>query len=300
MVSGAIASVVIKVVLNHWWNDCPDRVRWDPEAARHLKTVGRWVFVSTALAFCADQSERLVLGQVATKEQLGVYAVAVTYLLMTAHLVQTICVNVLYSVLCQSDPKAGDFVASFVGHRRQVSILGGFAMTCLCGGGAALIDLLYADEFSSGGWMLQVSSCGTWFSVVLGAPRIQVCLAKGKPKYTAAINMVMVLSLVAFIPAGAYMFGMAGALWAYVASNLCRYLFAAYLNHGLGVGALTQDARLTVRFGVVTAGILWMDSRLLSLGAGPLARCLAVGAVAGLCWLPGEVALIRTQLRGKA
>ena len=47
----------------------------------------------------------------------------------------------------------------------------------LCGGGGALMDLLYEDEFAAGGWILQVMAAAVWVDCCLLGPRLQALLA---------------------------------------------------------------------------------------------------------------------------
>jgi len=286
LVSGALASVTFKVILSHWLNDSPDRIRWNREAASHLKTVGRWVFLSTALTFCADHADRLVFGQLIAKEQLGVYAVAIIYSHTVGQLLRSLCMNVLYPMLCQADRISDSAEDVFRRFGRPISAGGGFAFTCLCGGGSALMQFLYEGDFALGGWMLQVTACGAWFSAALGVPRNQVALSKAKPKFTAASNLGMVLAMGVLIPSGHAAIGFPGAVAGFAAANVVRYIVIVICNRRLGVGALDQDLRLSLRFFAASAAIIWIDGRLQEAGVGALLRCLAVGAVAGLAWLP--------------
>ena len=286
LVSGSLAAVAFKVVMSHWMNDSPDRISWNPEAARQLKSVGRWVLLSTALTFCADHADRLVFGKLVAKEQLGVYAVAIIFSHTVAQLLKSLCMNVLFPMLCQAARFGTCAEDVFRRFRRPISAGGGFAFTCLCGGGSALMQLLYEGDFARGGWMLQVTACGAWFNAALGAPRTQVALAKAKPKYTAAANCGMVLAMCALIPVGEMMFGFPGAIAGYATANVVRYIVTVALNRRLGVGALDQDLVLSLRFFATSAAIIWVDARLQEAGVGPFLRCLAVGAIAGLAWLP--------------
>lgn len=286
LVSGSLAAVAFKVVLSHWLNDAPDRIRWCREAAGQLKTVGRWVFLSTALTFCADHADRLVFGQLVTKQQLGVYAVAIIYSHTVGMLLRSLCMNVLYPMLCQAERTSDGFEYVFRRFRRPISAGGGFAFTCLCGGGGALMQLLYEGDFALGGWMLQVTACGAWFNAALGAPRTQVALSKAKPKYTAAANSGMVVAMAALIPAGHVAFGFPGAVAGFAAANVVRYIVTVVFNRKLGVGALDQDLMLSLRFFAASAVVLWVDQRLQEAGVSALLRCLTVGAIAAAAWLP--------------
>lgn len=285
LVSGALAAVTLKVVLSHWLNDVPDRPGWDKDAAGQLKTVGRWVFVSTALTFCVDFADRLVFGQLVAKELLGVYSVAIIFSNTIRQLLQALSRNVLYPMLCEAERAGGGTEEVFRKFRLPIIAAGGFAYSCLCGGGDALMQLLYEDDFALGGWMLQVTACGAWFSATLGAPRTQVALSKARPQYTASANLGMVLAMITLIPAGHAAFGFPGAVAGYAAANIVRYIVTVVFNRKLGVGALGQELALSLRFFAASAAILWVDELLQEAGTSALMRCLTAGAIAAVAWL---------------
>ena len=300
IVSGVFTEVTVKALLSHLLNDTPDRLRWDKDAARQLRSVGLWVFVSTALTFCVDQADRLLFGQLISKEQLGVYAVAIVFIMSTRRLFHALCMNMLYPMLCQAERHGADMESVFVNFRQPITAGGGFVYTCMCGGGGAIMQLLYEGDFAQGGWMLQISACGAWFGSILGAPRGQVALARAQPKYVAIGNFSMVVAMTVLIPVGHALFAFPGAITGLTAANAVRYVVKAVFSKHLGVGRLRQDFALATQFSLGSATIMWMDHHLALMEVGPALRCLAVGALAAATWGPSAWIGIRDYKKARS
>ena len=79
IVMGSFASQILELVWTHYWNSrSPNRLIWNQEVVKEILSFGKWIFVSTALTFFAEQADRLILGKLLTLDVLGVYGVALT------------------------------------------------------------------------------------------------------------------------------------------------------------------------------------------------------------------------------
>jgi O-antigen/teichoic acid export membrane protein len=75
---GSFASQILQLVWSHYWNSgSPSRLIWNQEVVKEILSFGKWIFVSTALTFFAEQADRL-MGKLLTLDVLGVYGVALT------------------------------------------------------------------------------------------------------------------------------------------------------------------------------------------------------------------------------
>jgi O-antigen/teichoic acid export membrane protein len=71
------------------------RFRIDKKDARDMLVFGRWLFIGTAVSFLGTQSDRLILGKIATLDLLGVYSIAFSL----AHLPGTALSHLIWNVL---------------------------------------------------------------------------------------------------------------------------------------------------------------------------------------------------------
>ena len=76
---GTLAGAMYRTIGSHWLiPDVTNRFAWNRDAVRDILSFGKWMFVSSALIFMAEQSDRLILGKLLNFETLGVYTIAYT------------------------------------------------------------------------------------------------------------------------------------------------------------------------------------------------------------------------------
>lgn len=74
MVLGGVAHAIAKLVLTHFFLPGErNRLCWDKRSVHELLHFGKWIFLSTALAFLIGQGDRLILGRFLSLEMLGIY-----------------------------------------------------------------------------------------------------------------------------------------------------------------------------------------------------------------------------------
>ena len=289
LVSGTLATAATRLVTSHLMSDMRQRFQWDRVAASHLVTMGRWVFLSTALAFACHQADRLLFAKMITVEQLGIYSIAVRLAHAAADVLRRLSGNVVYPILCRAHHSGGDLSAAFFEHQARVVAAASMALTFLCGGGAAVLDLLYEDEFAAGGWILQIFAVYAWIDCCLLTPRLQVVLAKGQPRWSAAANFTKVIAMIALIWIGYNQFGFPGAVVGYALAELPRYAVTLWGCCNVGVSRPGTDLKLMLWFAAVSAGTFFIDQTLAGRGYNSLIRCFAAAILPTVVW--GRAAL---------
>ena len=284
LVSGTLATAAARLVASHLMSDMRQRFHWDHVAASQLVSMGRWVFLSTALAFACHQADRLVFAKMITVEQLGVYSIAVRLSHAAADVLRRLSGNVIYPILCRTHHAGGDLSAAFFEHRSRVVAAASMALTFLCGGGAAVLDLLYEDDFAAGGWILQIFAVYAWIDCCLLTPRLQVVLAMGQPRWSAAANFTKVVTMIALIWLGYEQFGFPGAVTGYALAELPRYAVTLYACCNVGVLRPGSDLILMLWFAAVSAATLFIDMALAAYGYNSLVRCLAAAVLPAIVW----------------
>ena len=286
MVSGALMTSAVKTVIGHCVADRRDRFGWNREAASELMKMGVWVFLSTALTFGCMQADRLVFARLITKEELGLYVVALRLAIAVAEILRHMNGTVLFPVLCRICHAGGDLGATFARHRALIVSSGGLMLTAMCGGGGALMDWLYPDDFAAAGWILQLMAAAAWVDSCLLGPRLQALLALGHPRWTAAANLAKVAAMLTLIPVGYVQYGFLGAVAGYAATELPRYLVALFATYRHGVRNGRGDLLLALTFVSGAAIIANLDSYLLSEQCSALIRALIAGLISSAIWGP--------------
>ena len=293
MVTGSLVSTAFTTLTSHIFGDKRDSFGWDKTARREMLTIGRWVFLSTALSFCSNQSERLIFGKLLSARDLGIYAIAIVLPTQLTNLIQHLTHSVAFPALCREARSGRHTDANYALYARPIAAVGALLLTPLCGAGDSVMRILYPPEIAQGGWMLQLTALGVWPGHALGAPRGTALLAMGMPKYIAASNFTKLVSMCCLIPLGFYLAGFAGALSAYAASNGVKYLANVACCRAIGIGALRNDAIWTSKFLASALAVYAMNQWLGSCGVSDMLRCIAAGAATMTIWLPVTISSIR-------
>jgi O-antigen/teichoic acid export membrane protein len=220
LAAGAICSAVITTLLSHTWlPGVTNRWHWDPAAFHEIIHFGKWMFLSSILGFFAGSSDRIFLGGLVDSTTLGIYFIAATIYGSVIQVLSSIIGNVSYSALSEVARERPHELKRTL-YRFHIVIA---AFTYFCAGalmisGNSLIWLLYDRRYEQAGWMLEVLSIA-----LLVAPfnvAIFCLLARGLPKIFTFLIGIRVAMAFMLIPLGFHFFGIQGALWAIVASQL--------------------------------------------------------------------------------
>ena len=113
---GALASPIVKAVLSHVAIAGPrDRFGWDGPSARALAKFGRWIFVSTMMAFLAGQSDQLIFAKLIPIELLGVYSMAAMVALVPPTLFGVIEHRIIFPVYSAVHRDGRELASAFTG-----------------------------------------------------------------------------------------------------------------------------------------------------------------------------------------
>lgn len=291
LVAGGIGAALLKMIGTHVLLPGPRcTLHWEKEAARALFRFGRWIFVSTLLAFCVAQGDRLIFGKFVSMEVLGVYGIA----LGIALLPQQIITRLFQSVLFPAYSRVADDLTAlnrvFNRARQPLVIMAGALASTLLASGPWLIATLYDRRYHEAGWMLQIAAAGILFQS-LECMNGSALLARGRSAAVAAGSAVKLVAMVVLVPTGWYLHAFPGALLGLAASDVCKYVVAVALLEREGIRAWRADLGI-IAMSVVGAALGY-------LAAWPAAQAqwpnwvVATGAVllGGLLWLPGAIRL---------
>lgn len=224
LVAGGLASDVVRMVWSHWLNSGdPNRFVWDREAAKSIFSFGKWIFLSTAVTFLADQADRVILGKLISFEMLGVYGIAFTLSDMPRNVLGALSGKVIFPAFSKlADLPRETFRAKIQKNRKPVLIAMALVLTIAVSFGDMLIAVLYDKRYIQAGWMLPVLALGIW-------PRIltqtidPALFAVGKPSYSALGNQLKFLFVIIGLPVGFSLMGLPGAVLVVALNDLPFY-----------------------------------------------------------------------------
>jgi O-antigen/teichoic acid export membrane protein len=255
LMAGAIVSNAVRMTVSHLLNrKATNRWAWDRDACRELLKFGRWIALSTVIAFCAMQGDRILLSKLVSLEMLGVYTVALTVALLPNVLLSTLVFSVLYPLLCQTgQANIPDFEARLL--RVRGSLLSfGLLLVMVVGAGAELFyHVLYDRRYYDAIWMTQLMCVPVWM-MVLNTTLETSLLALGDSRRAAACGFVRFVACTLASLAGFQLFGIPGFILGLGAGVAIGQMVLHWVLGGHDIGVIRQDIQFTATIGA--CGIL--------------------------------------------
>jgi O-antigen/teichoic acid export membrane protein len=297
LVLGGIVTAASRMALSHLLlPGVRNRPLWDRASAAALIRFGRWVFLSTLLAFAVMQSDRLIFGRLIPMDRLGIYSIAITWATLPSLVVDKVMNSVLFPALSRANDTPATIRDAYRSLRTSWLLLGGFTSACLVAAGPQLVELLYDDRATEAGWIIQLLATAGWF-LILETANATVLLAKGRSDWVAAGSFAKLIGMVTLISLGHAFYGFPGALVGFAASELARYVTSTVAVAKERVSLVRDDVLVTLAFAAASAlawtlasGVRWVLSphvsvRELSAFAEATVAVLAAGAVFGVLYV---------------
>lgn len=297
LVAGVLTTDTFKAVLSHVaLPGIRNRFHWNRDDAKSLFRFGRWIFVSTASMFLANQSDRLIFAKLIPMALLGVYHIGFTLANIPTQALSQLGYRIVFPLFSRVNEAKGDLPGTFKRVRWPMLVFAGWVLSGFIAGGSTIVEILYDDRYLGAGWIVQMVSLGCWFSiieVVYGS----ALLATGRSGWVAVATMTKFLSMLALIPLGHHLFQFPGAVAGMVAADSLKMLVAyvgaprAGLRGWPGELALSGVVLLaTVVGGLFDAGIAWFDGHI-------ALRAVAVFVSVSLIWCPLGLGIYRRAKR---
>lgn len=257
LVIGAIASSAIQVALSFvMFPGKGNRFAWDKTALEELARFGRWVMLSTALAFFATQTDRAVLGKLVSLSTLGVIGLGLQLADLPKQLVTRLGGQVLLPTISKLShlPRA-ELRELIMRQRRRFLPWAAIAFAAGCALSDVAVDIMYDERYAAAGWVASTMLISAWIAL-LSLSVDSALIAFGKPKVVAAANFGVALMNFVAIPLGYVSFGVVGAVIALAARQTCYYIVISFGLNREQLGCGRQDAALTLLFVVSLAAAI--------------------------------------------
>lgn len=258
LVIGSIVSALFQLVWSHRLiPGLRNRFVWDRSAAKSIFSFGKWIFVSTALTFMAEQSDKIILGKLVSLQDLGVYGIAFALSDIPRQILMALSSKVLFPAFSRfADLPRETFRAKILKNRMPLVVAATLGLSVLASFGDKLIPVLYPKAYGNASWMLPLLAIGFW-------PRIltqtidQALFALGKPSYSANGSFLKFLFMIVGLPLGYYLMKLPGAIIVIALNDVPYYIAVAYGLWREGLSSLVQDIKVTALFlALVTAMLM--------------------------------------------
>jgi O-antigen/teichoic acid export membrane protein len=246
LVIGAIASELARLVWSfRMMPNSSNRFVWDKEASKELFSFGKWIFISTAITFFAEQADRLILGKLIPLELLGVYGVAMTFADLPRNVTNALSGKVIFPALSRiADLPRQEIRAKLLHNRKLILLALTFGLAVLISFGDVLIKVLYDKRYIDAAWMLPILALGIWPRMLCNTNEPSL-MAIGKPQYGTFAQVTRFVWTSLGVMLGFHLFKVPGAIIAVALNDLCYY---SVINYGLWrekLSGLIQDIQFT-------------------------------------------------------
>jgi len=246
LVSGMVAQSLVVCVLSHaYLPGHGNRLRFERRAAAELFTFGRWIFVSTVIAFFAIQVDRILLGKLVPVDLVGVYGIALTLASLPQVVGGMLIGQVQYPVLTRAareDPAR--YADRVLDSRMRLLSAAAFAILGVALLSPAFFRIGYDAEYQAGQWMTPLLALAAWCQVLpLTADR--ALLALGKTRALSALQLVTLAGKAAGCLAGYSIAGLEGFIVGLGIGALCGHAQLVWVLGRSGVALVPQDLRFT-------------------------------------------------------
>lgn len=266
LVGGAVAHAIITVIFSHTLlPGIRNRFGWDKHAAADLASLGKWVLISTALTFVANQSDRLILGKLLTLNALGVLMVAYTLYSMPRELVMSISGSIILPAVSRKvDLPREQLREKLLRHRRPVLLALALMVALMGVGGDWAVRILYDKRYAAAAWIFPILALGLWPRIL--DVTINDSLTAIRQLHYNPIGSVLRFVVIGLgLPIAFHFYGLPGAVVVIALGDVPNYLSTLWglKQHGLlGFG---QDMLAT---GVMAGSVLILGATRYACGLG--------------------------------
>jgi O-antigen/teichoic acid export membrane protein len=296
LVGGAVVGSLLKLILSHVLaRGERSHFAWEAKSTRDILEFGKWIFLSTILAFLAGQADRLLLGKLFSVATLGVYGIALVLASLPIQVVFSVGNYVLLPGFSRQAEDPTALSSSYRSLQLPVLILGGLPVAGLVACGPELIEVLYDPRYAEAGWMLQLLAVGVWLQMPQ-ALSVNVLLAVGAPRWLAIGNAMKLVGMLLLAPGGYELFGVPGAIGGLAAAEAFRWATFAFAVGQHGLPAWRADLGCTALVALVALAAYLAGESLRPSGVSAVTRLCAGVAVLLAVWIPASALLLRDQL----
>jgi O-antigen/teichoic acid export membrane protein len=227
---GGVVASLIWTVLSYMLSDGRrPRFHWEQETLRDMAVFGRWIFLSSLLAYLLGQGDRLVMGAFMSMGELGVYSIAALVARQVEDVTNKVDETVLFPIYSRVGRTTTPELLSRVGRYRIVRMaLFLPAIWILIVFGDDIVELLWDERYWDAGWMVQIISAGTFFFVVSAVGPIH--LARGESWVGLIAVAIRASVLLPGMVLGGYLAGAQGLIIAIAASYVVYYPLQVWIS----------------------------------------------------------------------
>jgi len=170
LVAGGIVRVAAMLIASHALIPGEkNRFCWDRNSTRDIIKFGRWIFLTTVVAYLLQQGDKLVIAKLISAEMLGVYAIAVLWSRLAVELGLKVGSRVAFPALAEVANNRRERLRQAYKRARIIYFTSLLPITwTMAVFGDVLVNMLYDERYSDAGWMIRLLAPGFAGAVISG------------------------------------------------------------------------------------------------------------------------------------
>jgi O-antigen/teichoic acid export membrane protein len=258
LIAANILAAALRASLSYGLPRAHNRFEWHSAYAGEIISFGKWMFLSSLLAFLCMNFDRLYLAQAIPLAIIGIYAIARTIAEIPAALVARLGHQLIFPLIAANQTGSREDLKQRVAPMRlKMLATAAFAIAFGIATADIAVSVIYDDRYRDAGWMLALLLSGAWFAILCSVNEYTV-LGVGKPMYGVAGNATKFVVLLAGTPPAVQAYGLPGAILVIAASEILRYAPVLYGQRRERLSFFRQDLFLSLFLTAVLAGFLWL------------------------------------------
>ncbi|MEA3537422.1 oligosaccharide flippase family protein [Rhizobium sp. CC-YZS058] len=226
---------------------------------RHLNEIlsfGKWIFVSSLLAFFCANFDKLYLAYSMPLAILGIYGIARNIADLPVMLMGRLGHLVLFPLIAShSQDSSVDVREQLRPIRLKVLSVAALAIGFGVSVSDLAVDLVYDPRYQEAGWMLSLSLLGAWAAILCTVNEYSV-LGMGRPVYGATANLLKLGCMLVGLPLAFALSGLEAVILVIAGCEAVRYLPIAIGQRRLKLSFLRQDIMLSILMLCMVAAVL--------------------------------------------
>lgn len=242
LVFASLFSAGVKLLASHWWLRGPNNsFCLDRTSVGELIRFGRWIFLSTIIAFTANSAASLILGKFLPVAQVGIFSIAVTLANIVGQAYEQVSSKVLFPLYAKlKNEPAGELRARVRKVRLGVSAVFVPPLVIMTVFGQQIIELLLDPRYRSGGWILQLFSAFAIPSIVAASGPFYLAMGNSLLQMVQSAAKLAMYLLCAWI--GWHLGGTDGIIVGMAGHTVLVYLLDLVIQRRYGILMLPLDA----------------------------------------------------------
>ena len=246
-VAGNVSGALARLVLSHAvFRRHRPRFGWDPAALAELVRLGKWIVLSSIFTFLAAQSDRLLLGRLISKAELGIYGIALGYTGLTVQIANRLLNTVLFPILSRRQRDPERMTSTFLEARRYLLTFSAGVCCAIAIGAPVFFEVLYDERYVRAGYYAQWLVCSAWAGIlVCGVDLVPLSMGDSKVQFLGNT-----------IRATGFLFGALGFALGGVPGLVCGYALSSVLALGFLTTRLPARRRAVLTQSVLFSAAL--------------------------------------------